>query len=597
MNPTSEILERIHKSSKAHNNGVFTRLYRYLLREDIYFMAYQKLYANKGSTTRGVDNDTADGFGVDYVNELIADIRNGTYCPKPVRRQYIKKSNGKLRPLGIPSFRDKLLQEAIRMILTSIYEPIFYDHSHGFRPNRSCHTALEQLKREFRGIKWFIEGDIKGCFDNINHQMLIKTLETKIKDSKFINIIRMFLKAGYVEDFTYHGTLSGTPQGGIISPILANIYLHGLDKKVLELKEEFDRPSTRDNTIEYARLNYRKVRLKRKITETAEPERSTLLAEYKALGKKLIVTPSKCEDDKKLVYVRYADDFLIGVCGNRADCEKLKAVLKSYLMSEYSLELSDEKTKITHSAEKARFLGYDVAIRRSQKVKKRKDGVRQRTLNYTVELTVPLKDKVTNYLFKNEIVMQREDGTLWPISVPRLRHLTELDIVRRYDAQFRGICNYYRMAANYNKLIYFQYLMEYSCQKTLASKHDSSMKKVRRKYSLREGWGIPYSTKEGEKIARISKISDCRNGKLCIDRDPWVYRPVKRHDLTLWKRLSANQCELCGVQSEHCKVYHAGSMKKLETNTEWGKQMMSMRRKTLVVCEKCYDLIHQSGTK
>ena len=225
MNPTSEILERVNKSSSEHHDGVFTRLFRYLLREDIYFAAYQKLYANSGAMTPGSDNDTADGFSAEYVYELIEELRSGKYKPKPVRREYIRKQNGKMRPLGIPSFRDKLLQEAVRMFLEAIYEPLFYDQSHGFRPERSCHTALDQIKTNFRSVKWFIEGDIKGCFDNIDHAVLIKTLEVKIKDSRFINIIRAFLKAGYVEDFQYHTTISGTPQGGIISPILANIYL------------------------------------------------------------------------------------------------------------------------------------------------------------------------------------------------------------------------------------------------------------------------------------------------------------------------------------------------------------------------------------
>lgn len=592
MNPTSNILERIYQNSKQHPNGVFTRLYRYLLREDIYFMAYQKLYANKGSVTKGSDNDTADGFGKDYVNELIEELRNGTYRPKPVRRKYIQKKNKKLRPLGIPSFRDKLLQEAVRMILEVIYEPLFYDQSHGFRPERSCHTALAQIKRDFTGTKWFIEADIRGCFDNINHNVLLRELKSKIKDSKFINIIRMFLKAGYVEDFTYHSTISGTPQGGVISPILANIYLHGLDRKIIELKEQFDKPQSRSQTSEYIRLHDKKMRLKKKIKAAEGEERERLLGDLKELDKQMLKTPAKCEDDKKIVYCRYADDFLIGVCGDRSDCEKLKAVLKMFLETEYSLELSEEKTCITHSAEKVRFLGYDVAIRRSQKVKRKSNGVKQRTLNYTVELTVPLEDKVTRYLFENGIVKQKDNGTLWPISVSHLRYFSEVDIVRKFDAQFRGICNYYRMAANYSRLIYFQYLMEYSCLKTLASKHDSTLKKMRTKYRVKDGWGIPYSTKEGEKIARISKLSDCKNGKLCIDRDPWLYRPIKRHDLTIWSRLEAKQCELCGTHSEHCKVYHAGSMKQLNPNTEWGKQMTSMRRKTLVVCEKCYEMIH-----
>ena len=212
MKPTSEILERIAKCSNDHKDGVFTRLYRYLLREDIYYAAYQKLYANKGATTEGSDDDTADGFSEQYVQQMIQELRDGSYRAKPVRREYIEKRNGKKRPLGIPSFRDKLLQEAVRMILEAIYEPTFDNRSHGFRPKRSCHTALRQISSDFTGVIWFIEGDIKGCFDNIDHETLIAILGRKIKDSKFLNIIRQFLKAGYIENWKYNKTYSGMPQ-------------------------------------------------------------------------------------------------------------------------------------------------------------------------------------------------------------------------------------------------------------------------------------------------------------------------------------------------------------------------------------------------
>ena len=215
MKPTSEILERIEKCSSEHKDGVFTRLYRYLLREDIYYAAYQKLYANKGATTQGIDDDTADGFSDFYVKELIQSLKDGTYKANPVRREYIPKKNGKLRPLGIPSFRDKLLQEVVRMILEAIYEPVFDSHSHGFRPGKSCHTALRQISSDFTGVVWLIEGDIQGCFDNINHEKLIEILSRKIKDSRFLNIIRQFLKAGYIENWKYNATYSGSPQGGL----------------------------------------------------------------------------------------------------------------------------------------------------------------------------------------------------------------------------------------------------------------------------------------------------------------------------------------------------------------------------------------------
>ena len=591
MNPTSEILERINRSSNDHHDGVFTRLYRYLLREDIYFAAYQKLYSNKGAMTPGVDVDTASGFGKEYVQQLIQELKEGTYQPKPVRRIYIPKRNGKMRPLGIPSFRDKLLQEAMRMILEAIYEPLFYDQSHGFRPGRSCHTALEQISVNFRSVKWFIEGDIKGCFDNIDHDVLIHTLEKKIKDSKFINIIRGFLKGGYVEDFQYNTTLSGTPQGGIISPILANIYLHELDAKVMEIKAAFDSPSSRHNTPEYQHLVKRRQTLQKKIDRSTGEERENAIREFKQVCREKLRTPARMNDDKKLVYCRYADDFIIGINGSREDCEEIKETLRVFLQDCYHLELSVEKTKITHSSERIRFLGYDVAVRRSQEVKRRKDGVKERTLNNSVELTAPLQEKIMGYLFSNNIVEQRPDGEIWPVAKPQMRHMAEKDIVRRYDTQVRGICNYYCLAANYDKLKYFRYLMEYSCLKTLASKHNSTTAQMLKKYRTADGWGIPYETKEGVKYAHIAPLSSCKAGKMMVDHNPWQFTSFDPKKLTQKKRLDAGMCELCGAECDSCKIYHAGSMNKLKSTTEWGKKMLHMKRKTLIVCPECFRKI------
>jgi len=249
-----------------------------LLREDIYYAAYQKLYANRGATTKGIDDDTADGFSDFYVKELIQSLKDGTYEANPVRREYIPKKNGKLRPLGIPSFRDKLLQEVVRMFLEAIYEPVFDSHSHGFRPGKSCHTALRQISSDFTGVAWFIEGDVQGCFDNIHHEKLIDILSGKIKDSRFLNIIRQFLKAGYVENWKYNATYSGSPQGGICSPILANIYLNELDKKFREISQRFSKPRSAYNTPEYREVDNAMKRLSGRINRTTnQAERQELI--------------------------------------------------------------------------------------------------------------------------------------------------------------------------------------------------------------------------------------------------------------------------------------------------------------------------------
>ena len=231
MQPTMEILAKISKNSKTNKEEVFTRLYRYLLRPDIYHIAYKNLYANGGAGTLGINKDTADGFSEVKIIKIIEKLTNETYQPSPVRRTYIEKKsgNGKKRPLGIPTFTDKLVQEVLRMILEAVYEPTFSDCSHGFRPKRSCHTALKSLKKEFNGARWFVEGDIKGCFDNIDHGILVGFVNTKIRDARLVKLIYKFLKAGYMENWKYHKTYSGTPQGGIISPLLANIYLHELN--------------------------------------------------------------------------------------------------------------------------------------------------------------------------------------------------------------------------------------------------------------------------------------------------------------------------------------------------------------------------------
>ena len=591
MKPTSEILERILQNSTQHKDGIYTRLYRYLLREDIYYAAYQKLYANKGAGTKGIDSDTADGFGSKYVESIISDLKNGTYRAKPVRREYIPKANGKKRPLGIPSFRDKLLQEVVRMFLEAIYEPVFDSNSHGFRPKRSCHTALNQVKKEFTGVAWFIEGDIKGCFDSIDHEKLIAILETRIKDSKFINIIRQFLKAGYVENWKYNRTYSGTPQGGIISPILANVYLNCLDEKVSEIKERFDKPREALKTPEYRSVDNEMKKLSYWIARTTDEEkRRELIEQFLKLKKEIRSIPCKPQTNKRLCYVRYADDWLIGVCGSNTDCEEIKAQIGEYLGTELKLTLSAEKTLITHSAENVRFLGYDVSVRRNQEIKGHKSGKKFRSLNYKVELLVPLQEKIEKFMFAKGVIRQRPNGEIRPMHRPVLLNLSDSEIVERYNAETRGILNYYRLACNYHTLDYFCYLMEYSCLKTLANKHKSSVKKMIDQYRDGKRWAVPYETNAGVKRVRTVKIADCKRGFVSDN----IYAPVKFiWKTTIQQRLNAGICELCGKQEDSLyEIHYVSSLKELG-NSEWETAMKAKRRKTLVVCSECHEKVHE----
>jgi group II intron reverse transcriptase/maturase len=315
----------------------FDRLYRNLYNMDMYKKAYSNIYSNDGSATQGVDQETADGFSEEKANKIIESLKAESYQPKPARRTYIPKKNGKMRPLGIPSFGDRLVQEVCRMILESLYEPKFSVTSHGFRPQKSCHTALMDISRTFTGVNWFIEGDIKGFFDNINHHTLIRILRKRIEDEKFIRLMWKFLRAGYVEDFRFNNTYSGTPQGGIISPLLANIYLNEFDWFVSEkLKGDFDngKPKDQQRNPIYRNLEYQLGRVKKQIEgmEGKNSQSEVLLSKYKAIKNQMQEIPYIINHNgyKSLKYVRYADDFLIGVNGSKEDCKTIKEAIKEF---------------------------------------------------------------------------------------------------------------------------------------------------------------------------------------------------------------------------------------------------------------------------
>jgi group II intron reverse transcriptase/maturase len=574
---------------------VFTRLFRYLLREDLYYVAYKNLYANNGAATKGINNDTADGFSEEKVKNIIKSLASESYMPNPVKRTYRSKQNGKMRPLGIPTFTDKLVQEVLRMVLESVYEPVFLKYSHGFRPGKSCHTALESSTREFAGIRWFIEGDIKGCFDNIEHATLINIIGNKIKDARIIKLLWKFLKAGYMENWQYHKTYSGCPQGGIISPLLANIYLHELDKHVAEIAEKFNKPRESRYTESYKRIRNKAGSIKRKLCVAKDSEeRKKLAQELRVVRVEMMKTPSKLQTDKKIKYVRYADDFIIGVNGSKEDCVEIKSQLTKFTADNLKMELSEEKTLITHSNKSARFLGYDFRVRRNDAVRKHGKWT-QRTLNNSVELNVPLEDKIMKFLFDNKTVEQKQNGDTKAVTRKTLLRCTDLEIVSAYNAELRGICNYYSLASNFSRLNYFSYLMEYSCLHTLAAKHKCSIGKIKNKFRDGKGnWGIPYETKKGRKRCLFADYSKCKDSKIADDK---IANTTVHHAYAFNKfenRLKAKICELCGTtEATHYEIHHVHKVKDLKGKELWEQVMIAKRRKTMVLCRDCHINIHR----
>ena len=334
MRNPEKVLNTLCLHSKV-SDYKYERLYRILFNEDMFHVAYQRIYAKPGNMTPGTDGQTIDQMSIQRIENLIESLKNETYQPCPARRVYIPKKNGNKRPLGIPSFEDKLVQEVTRMILEAIYEGHFDDTSHGFRPYKSCHTALTHIQRQFTGTRWFIEGDIKGFFDNIDHNILIDILRERISDERFLRLIRKFLNVGYIEEWKFKRTYSGTPQGGIVSPILANIYLDKFDKYMKDYASKFNKGDKRRRNAVYFQMNTRAVNLRKQLKSETDPCIKAELAEkVKSLQLELRNTPCSHEVDenyRRLKYVRYADDFLIGVIGSKADCEKIKMEIAQYM--------------------------------------------------------------------------------------------------------------------------------------------------------------------------------------------------------------------------------------------------------------------------
>ena len=483
MRNSENVLNSLAEHSQ-NPNYKFERLYRLLFNENLYALAYQSMAPKTGNMTKGTDGQTINGMSVKRIQSIIDKLRDESYQPHPAKRIYIPKKNGKQRPLGIPSFEDKLVQKVIQMILESIYEGHFEKCSHGFRPHRSCHTAMASIMEGFDGTRWFIEGDIKGFFDNIDHDIMIAILSERISDERFLRLIRKFLNAGYLEKWKFHNTFSGTPQGDIISPILANIYLDKLDKYMVEYISVFNKGKMRKRNPEYKRISSRKdKRVKKLKSETDEQKRSVLRNEIIELHcemQKYPATLDMDEDFRRMRYVRYADDFLIGIIGSKEDCVKIKADIKYFLFKRLKLELSDEKTLITHGHDHAKFLGFEVTIRKSEKTRKGSNGMPKRSLDHKTVILLPIevmRRKLMDY-GAMKIVVEESKEKWESTSRPYLRSNDDLEILNRYNSEIRGIYNYYCIANNVSILNSFHQIMKESMYKTFSSKYNSTVRKI-----------------------------------------------------------------------------------------------------------------------
>jgi group II intron reverse transcriptase/maturase len=561
-------------------------LYRQLFNPHLYLLAYGRLYSNHGAMTPGVDGETVDGMSLGKIGRIIDALRHERYRFQPVKRTYIPKKNGKRRPLGLPSWSDKLVGEVVRLLLEAYYEPRFSGRSHGFRPGRGCHTALTEVVNTWTGTTWFVEGDISDCFGSLDHDVMLGILSEKIHDNRFIRLLRHMLTAGYLEDWEWNATLSGAPQGGVTSPVLSNIYLDRLDAFVeTVLIPEYTRGAVRANNPAYRQM----------INTIARARYHGDRATVRELRKQLRSMPSKNLQDsgyRRLRYVRYADDHLLGFVGPKAEAEDIKARLAAFLRDDLKLELSEDKTLITHGRTSvARFLGYEITVQQNQAKLTRG----RRAVNGAIGLRVPraaIKTKCASYTQHGQ-----------PARRTSMVNLDDHVIINRFGAEYRGYVQYYLLAGDVHRLNRLLWVAQTSLLKTLACKYDSTVPKIAAKYKAtvvtphgprvciqvstdRGGGRKPLVARFGGiplKQQRKAVLDDCRPA------------PITVHRKELISRLRTGRCELC-EQRANVVVHHIRKLADLpqpgQPQPAWAQLMATKRRKTLVVCPACHDRIH-----
>jgi group II intron reverse transcriptase/maturase len=561
------------------------RVYRQLFNPQLFLTAYGRIYSNTGAMTPGVSGETADGMSTGKIDGIINALRAQRYRWSAARRTYIPKKNGKMRPLGMPTWSDKLVAEVVRLLLDAYYDVQFSDRSHGFRPGRGCHTALTEIQRTWTGTKWFIEGDISDYFGSMDHDLLLARLREKIHDERFLGLIRNMLRAGYLEDWRWNATLSGCPQGGIASPVLSNIYLDMFDQFVeQQLIPEYTRGEDRRRYLPYKRLQ----------NQIGQARKRGDWDAARSLRARLRTMPSRDPDDpdyRRLRYVRYADDWLLGFSGPRREAEEIKHRVQEFLKAELRLDLSEPKTLITHAAtQSARFLGYE--IRRQQQDTKITGN--RRSVNGAIGLYVPrgfVRERSQQYMSKGR-----------PVRRGQLLHDDDFSIVAQYGIEWRGYAQYYVLALDTRRLTTLQWVMEASMLRTLAAKHQTTLPKMARKYKAvvtvdgvrRKCYEVRVE-RDGKSplIARMGGFPLTRQTKaILVDRRP----PIVNSRSELLQRLAAEECEHCGSHVR-LEVHHIRRLADLnkpgQANRPWWISLMaSRRRKTLVLCQACHGEVH-----
>lgn len=581
---------------RLENINSDTDLFELLCSLDLWVLAYSKMKSKPGNMIMGHHKETFDGISIDKIMKMISDIRSQKFQFKPVRRIHIPKKNGKMRPLGIPSPMDKLVQQVIRMIFERLYEPEFKSTSHGFRPGKGCHTALKQVST-WNGVTWVIEGDIKAYFDTVDHQILAELIGKKVRNQRFMDLYWKLVKAGYVEtgvsDKKQPSNID-VPQGGVLSPLLSNIYLHEFDLFIENIIGEYSSEGKliyKVNPI-IAKYSDKLTKLYKEYQETRNPD---TLKEIRRLRVERNSIPSRIRTGNRVRYVRYADYWIIGIIGDVQLAKKIKQLAASFISDKLKLVLSEEKTKITNIYEnKASFLGALIFVNKpglgNSKIATRhmKDGrkIISRVNHIRIWFNAPTAEIV---------VKLKEKGFLKPTgetnAITKWIFLDHPTIILRYNAVSRGLWNYYSFVDNLSQIrSLIHYILLHSCAKTLARKYNL---RSRAQAFKKFGKLLSITNEKGKEYSFFFPESGAKTNNFQINNSP----PFPGLEVMNWSVETQNvyfsSCVICG-ETEKIQMLHIKHLKKEgDKATGFLAAMSKLNRKQIPVCQPCHVKIHK----
>lgn len=575
-------------------------LYRMLYEEEMYVMAYETIKTNKGAMTRGSTKSSIDGYSMKRIEKIIQQLRDGTFKPRPCRRTYILKDNGKLRPLGMPDIEEKLVQQCMTRILHCIYDspykPTFSTKSFGFRKGKGCHHALKEVYQSFKGSTWLIKADVKGFFDSVDQHILINLLRKRISDERFIQLIWKFCRSGYIEDGKFFKTIAGTPQGSIISPVLANIYLHEFDVFVQDMTTKYFTSMKRNPVYKKAMTKANQAKAIAEKAEPLSPEYNEAMQQHTKWYSLLLTLPSQVatnSDGFIIKYVRYADDWVLGIKGSHAHAKFVFNKCHQFFKKELNLEWNLEKSYLCKAnTQKHEFLGIDIVFTRTKSIKIRRvynqgrwSLKRTKYLN-SINLECPTQ-KVLKRL-RNGKYLSKDDK---PLAVGKLLNLDEYTIALHFKSVMNGIQNYYSFVTNIEFIRRVHYLLVLSFVHTLCAKYRTKRTAIFKKY----GHPLRIKRPDGKKTIEIGWLSklkrDPTNFKVNAIPIDWTNIYFKGvSDTASW--LKWERCCICN-SNKQMEVHHIPHIKRRgHKYAGFEKVMGYINRKSIPCCYDCHQKIH-----